>query len=523
MLSTVVSGLNPSNVIGQSRRAKIIWATWFLAITSLTGVLGLFMLYTGSKPPIIAWLIFFMGTVAILYQPISGVYLTVFFALLSDTILAPWYPFVKNFSSVESIFYLNNQLIISPLEVYLALTLVSWLGRAAFQRKIKFYTGPLFWPTMLFMAFVVFGLAFGLGTGGNLNVALWEARPIFYLPVMLILVSNLITTRRHVSLLIWTALLAMVLLAIYGDVYFFFTLKGSLEGVNEITEHAAAVRMNTLFVFILAVWLYKGSTIKRFVLPWLAPIALVAYFATQRRSAFLSLAIALVLIALILFKERRRLFWMIVPPLVVIFGLYVVIFWNSTSTLAMPAEAIKSIVAQNQASVEDQLSNMYRVIENVNTSFTIHRHPLTGVGFGNKFYIIVPLPDISFFTWWEYITHNSIIWIWMKMGVGGFLSLLFLIGYSIMIGVRVLLRMPGGDLSAVALTAIIYIVMHFIYAYVDMSWDTQSMLYIGMMMGLINSLERIAAQPAPLPMKRWPWQPEPKPLPGLKHISESDI
>jgi hypothetical protein len=61
-------------------------------------------------------------------------------------------------------------------------------------------------------------------------------------------------------------------------------------------------------------------------------------------------------------------------------------------------------------------------------------------------------------------------------------------------------------MSAFALTAILYIVMHFIYAYVDMSWEAQSMIFVGIMMGLINSFERIAEQPILSPVKRWPWQ-----------------
>jgi hypothetical protein len=32
------------------------------------------------------------------------------------------------------------------------------------------------------------------------------------------------------------------------------------------------------------------------------------------------------------------------------------------------------------------------------------------------------------------------------------------------------------------------------------------MIYIGAMMGLINSLERITENPIPIPHQRWPWQ-----------------
>ena len=86
----------------------------------------------------------------------------------------------------------------------------------------------------------------------------------------------------------------------------------------------------------------------------------------------------------------------------------------------------------------------------------------------------------------------------MVTGGGGFLAMIFLVGYAIMTGVRVLWKMPGGDLSAIALVAVLYLIMHFTYAYVDMSWDIQSMLYVGAMMGLINILEHIVVLPEKL-------------------------
>src|SRR5690606_32481427 len=112
-------------------------------------------------------------------------------------------------------------------------------------------------------------------------------------------------------------------------------------------------------------------------------------------------------------------------------------------------------------------------------------------------------------------THNSIFWIWMKTGIGGFLALIVLVGSAVMLGARALWRMPGGDVSVAAYVATLYIIMHFCFAYVDISWDNQSMVYVGAMMGVVNVLERIVARPAPLPAKRWPWLPDPRPVPGL--------
>jgi hypothetical protein len=397
----------------------------------------------------------------------------------------------------------------------IALTFVSWLGRAAMQRKLEGHAGPLFWPMLSFSMFITFGLIYGLLHHGNMTIALWEVRTIYYMPAMLILTGNLLETRAHVNCLIWTIVVALFLDGLAGAWFVVSILNFDLHALEAIAEHSYSIHLNTLFTLTIAVWLFRGSRVKRIVLPLMLPVILLSYFANQRRASYITLAIGLMIIAIVLYYENRKAFWLIVPLACVVGAIYVAAFWNSSGGIGGPARAIRSVVAP-QPGGRDDSSNLYRVIENVNTKFTIKQRALTGVGFGNKFYIIVPMPDISFFIWWEYITHNSILWIWMQTGVGGFVSLLFLIGMAIIVGVRTLWRMPGGDLSAFALMATLYIIMHFIYAYVDMSWEAQSMIYLGTMMGLINGLERIAAQPVACPPPRWPWQaqagvpPEPR-------------
>jgi len=507
---------NPHHVRNRQLRSSLTWLFWFLAVMGVGGLLSLVMVVRGPNVSVIAWLIYLTGVAIIFYRPRYGLYLVIFLVLVGDNYLTPWFPFTKNFSSGESLLYLNDALIVSPLESYFALIFISWLGRGAMQRKMSFYFSELFLPAMVFLAFIFFGLFYGVSTGGNLNIALWESRPLFYLVAMLVLTNNLIETRQQASNLLWAALLALFVEGVIGSYTFLIVLKGSLQGVEAITEHAAAIHMNTLFVLAAASWLYKSSWTKRLVLPLMILPVSLTYLATQRRAAFLTLGIALLLMAILLFRENRKAFWLIVPPIAVVGLLYIAVFWNASGALGLPAQAVKSVVAEDQADAADLSSNLYRQIENVNTGFTVHQRPLTGVGFGQKFYVIVPMPDISFFEWWQYFPHNSIIWIWLKMGVGGFITMLFFVGSAIMIGARAIWRMPGDDLSAIAVTAVFYIIMHFIYAYADISWDTQSMVYVGMMMGLLSSLEHIASKPVEAKPNRWPWQPTPEAAPSLR-------
>jgi hypothetical protein len=207
-----------------------------------------------------------------------------------------------------------------------------------------------------------------------------------------------------------------------------------------------------------------------------------------------------------LYRENRKLFFTLAPTGVIIFLAYLAIFWNNTGSIGIIARAVRSVVGQPTA--RDAASNIYRDIENINSMFNITSSPLLGIGFGNKFTIVAKMPDISTFEWWEYITHNSIMWIWMEAGAGAFFSMLFLTGMAMIVGGRAVWNMPRGPLRGVALMATLYVFMHFTYAYADMSWEGISMTFVGAMIGLINSLEVIATRPLPVKERRWAWESE---------------
>jgi hypothetical protein len=494
-------------VEAQARRATFSWWAMFVALLGLSGFVGVLTLRSGANPAMIAWIFYWVGAVCIFYQPRYGIYLILGLTLVADRALLPWYPFVKNLSSWESLMYLHSSLIISPLETYIVFTALAWLGRMAFERRIRIHTGLLFWPAVLFLAFITYGLGFGLLRGGNLVIALWEGRAIYYLFAMLVLVGNLITERVHVSRLLWIAAIALFLRGVAGTWYVASELNWDTSGVERIAEHSMSIQFTAFFVLAIAAWLYRDSKAMRLLLPLMSPFVLLSFVANHRRAGFLTLGLALGLILLLLYRERRQLFWLITPTCAALFPVYLVAFWNNTGTAGVMARAVRSVIGQPTA--RDAASNIYRDIENINAMFTIRMAPLTGVGFGNKFYIIVPMADISFFEWWEYITHNSVLWVWMKTGAGGFFAMLLLMGLSLALGGKMIWTMPHGPLRGAALVASLYIFSHFVYTYVDMSWDANSMVFVGAMMGLLNCLHLVAARPVSVPTRRWSWEPSP--------------
>ncbi len=486
-----ISGLSPPFPDGESRTGQSLF--FFQELKD-----DVIRLFSGlTMPPVndglirvVGWCLYLAGLVLIVYRAEYGIYLIIFFALIGDAVLRPWYPFVKGFSSRESIFFVHDYFIVSPAETYIILTFLSWLKIFVKKPVLQFYTGPLFGPACTFFVFVVSGLLYGTTTGGSIHIALWEARPIFYLFSMLVSAGNLIQTPKQVSMLFWVITFALLLDGIGASYHYLVVLKSDLGSLAEISEHSAAIHLNTLFGASLAVWLQGATPAKRRVLSAAVPCVLWGYLAMQRRTAFITLAIAIALLSIVLYRENRARFLRVFPVMAALATLYVSIFWSSGSFIAEPIRSFKSVIASNQASAKDQSSDDYRRIENLNLRHTLHQHPLMGVGFGRKFDIVSPMPDISWFTWWEYIPHNSIVWIWLKTGLAGFLSLNFLIGMAIMVGGQGLFLLPAGEQRAIALTASLYILMHFICAYADMSWDGQSMIYVGTAMGVLNGFQR---------------------------------
>ena len=72
------------------------------------------------RPFSIALLLLVVAALAAFLRPVIGVYLIVFLTLVGDYVTTEWWPFFRNLSSRESIMYLHDSIILSPLELLAA-------------------------------------------------------------------------------------------------------------------------------------------------------------------------------------------------------------------------------------------------------------------------------------------------------------------------------------------------------------------------------------------------------------------
>lgn len=107
-------------------------------------------------------------------------------------------------------------------------------------------------------------------------------------------------------------------------------------------------------------------------------------------------------------------------------------------------------------------------------SESVPRAPLKGIGFGSKYDVPVPLFPIKF-SLYVYIPHNEILWLLVKMGAIGFFSFWLFLGSFVFQGASVFsqLRNP-----------------YF-----------QNMIYLGLLMGLLLTLEKLDKETLPNPAR----------------------
>lgn len=426
-------------------------------------------------------------------KPTAALGATLVLALLGDSRSMPWWPSVKNFSAHESVLFFSDQLTISPFEIVLGIVLVVWLIRQYVVPGAKqVELGTLWGPVVLLGLAVVYGLVRGLAAGGDRRVALFDARPLLYVPIVYLLATNLFSSFRHYGRVVWGWMAALFVEASFA-LWRMAEIRSRIGDLMSPVEHTAAVHMNLLIVFIVGtLWFGTRRAGKRILLVALAGPVVFLYVTAERRAAVVALVIGVLFLAIVLYGRDRARFLRVMPLLLLVGAAYTAAFWNTESGMGFPAQAIKTVIAPSTVSAADASSDLYRQVETFDLWYTIRQDPIFGRGFGQPFDTPMRLPDISFFEFWAYLPHNSILGMWMKVGALGFVAFLSMFGLGVAKAVVAARRMVDPDRATLVAVVGSFIPMTLVVAYVDITFDVQTTTVLGTALALVASAERIA-------------------------------
>ncbi|HET7034278.1 MAG TPA: hypothetical protein VFI42_01215 [Thermomicrobiaceae bacterium] len=414
------------------------------------------------------------------------------------------------FQSVSGAFHVPIP--VQPAEILLLLALAAVLFPALSNDPAApaFYRGALFRPVMLFLLAVLACLAYGVVSsrgGFSFNAAWAEARSFIYLTICYVLASNLINTRARLNTFVWIIIVALGLKGLQG-IHSYMIEKQQGVHLDAITGHEDVVFFGTFFVLLSAFKIYGGPKRQQLVmLAFLLPL-LFTELETGRRIAFFVLGMAYVVFGASMLRIKRQTFYRVAPVAALLIGAYTAIFWNHPNgALGQPMRAFKSQIGY--ADARDESSDAWRVLERENITRNIKSAPITGLGFGHEYTFYVAEPSLTTtdpndpskvlgFVYWTYITHCAIFWVWMKMGIFGYLAFWYLFGSGIVLGLITVRTVSDGYCRALAMTIVTLLIMQIMFSYGDLGLTySRSMIYVGLMLGVLVRLPELAVKPLP--------------------------
>ncbi len=468
-----------------------------IALGLLGALFGWLAVLSGGDLTLLALLAVIPLAGMIWYRPVFGLYLVLAAGLLLeqyaiDGLADPVtgrIPFFSNIGGTEGWNAWTHAnlpwLTANPLEILLVFIAIAMVVRKPKTQRLRI--GRLGAPLLLFLLAVLFAWGFGLLQGGDFKVSLWEIRALFYMGACYLLAANLIRTPGQVRIVGWIVIGTIGIKALQGVYRYVVPFHGNLTDIYAITGHEDALFFNTLLLLAAALVIYGGPLRARVATWLLLPFTVFTILATRRRAALFALLVGGAALLFTLPPRHRALLPRIFVPLFLVGLIYVGAFYNSTATIAKPIQMVKSLYQPSDP--RDVSSNEYRNLEQYDVMMTIRRNPILGLGFGRPYEMLVQLPPIPF-PLRDYIPHNEVLWIWLKMGTVGFIIFWLFIASAVVQASLILRRLKDPFFQSLAAMILTLVLMQVVVSYADLQMTFyRNMIYLGVMLGVLVRLD----------------------------------
>jgi O-antigen ligase len=384
---------------------------------------------------------------------------------------------------------------ISPAELVMLAAVLIWITSSISQRSLEFPKGPIGKAYIAFVVVLLFGELQGLAGGGSFLISLWELRPQAYALVAFLLAGSLVRTRADLIRMVGIFVVIVTLKGLIADYRYLVTLHRDLNGIEAIMAHEESYFFALFVVAALGVILWSKNRRIQLAAIALAIIVGLGLDANHRRAGVLALTIGVALFVVLAIRfdsvNRRR---MVIGTviLVVVIGAFLITYWDHQSgVLGQLVRPFHSIV---EPDTRDASSNLYRQAEDANLLLTFRSSPIIGIGFGRPMFYAFHMADISsLYPLWNYIPHNTLLWIGMRMGIFGFVAFFGLLAMATLQACRVARDTRDVLLRGVAIFAVVAIGMELAVGYVDLQLDMyRNLIFLGALLGVIHRLPTIA-------------------------------
>jgi len=385
---------------------------------------------------------------------------------------------------------------VEPVDLLLLMVLLVYLVRTDAW-------GPRWWPRSpvasamgILLGCVVLGLVVGQLHHGQLREALQEVRPMVYLASAYFLTSALIRSRQAFHTMLWAYVIAEAIKACQG-LYVYLETRGWRPRPDAVLSHEEAYFFSIYLLMVAALWMFGVRGRLRKVATYLLPLIIFVDLVNNRRAAWLVLGggiVALFAVGIVALPQRRQKIIKVLVCLVVFIAVYLAAFWHSAGTLGQPATAVKSAFSPNP---RDASSDLYREQEAANLQYNIKHDALLGAGYGVPINYALPIVDLrKTVPTLDYIPHNDVLYILMRLGIVGSVAFWGLLAAAIAAGCR-LARAPNREIAAVGALTVCMTVGYALDGATDVGFYFYRIAFVtGCLLGLAEAGRHLIAMRA---------------------------
>lgn len=471
---------------------------WILLLFASMMAAGMYY-FEGNVALVTGILYLFFILILSVFRIDYSLYLFIFTVLLFEQYAIPGFAtithdvsFFNNLKEISYVPYFHFGMI-SPFEIHILFLSFALLMHMAVRKDFTFKPISVWGAYLVFFACLVLAFLNGMRTGGDFMIALWEVRALFYLCLMYLIVPQILESKKQITLLFWVIIIGITIKALQG-VARFVNLGFTTGGFDVLTNHEDPVFMITLFVLLIGFLLFQtGQKQKLWLLASLL-IFFVGFYVAQRRATYGSLIVSITAILVLLPALKRIQFLKYFIPVLSILLIYGFTFWNNaSSSVGRPVQMLKSAFVEPdmETNFRDYSSNLYRDNENYNLAQTVVNNTVLGTGFGKRYDQPIPLINIRF-PLRDYIPHNHMYWILVKMGSVGFFAFWFFFNCFVAKGTQVFTRLNDPYLKVITLVIVIAVINQMVVSFFDLQLTYyRSMIYLGCLMGLLPVIMHI--------------------------------
>jgi O-antigen ligase len=391
-------------------------------------------------------------------------------------------------------------LIERPIGFLLILIIFAFVCRQFVKRQGFLQGGALLGPFVFFLLCVAWGVVHGVTTGGDFKTIVLEVRPFLYLFESYLLAYNLVTHKNHIKAFLWVMIVAAGVKGIQGCYIYYIVLHRSLLGQNEIMAHEDSFFFAALILLVILFSIHYNYRPQVFAALIALPGVVITLIANERRADYVALLVGFIVAWTLIYcvkKHARKALLTGMITFLVFGAAYVALFAHSSGGVASPARAVISIINPNSADVRDASSNLYRTIEDFDLKYTAKQDAVLGYGFGKEFLQPKTLPNILYEDpIYLLVPHNTIYWIWMRLGTVGYFAFWFLLGSIIVRGCQIVRRLQDRYLQLVAIYIVAVTFMEVVVAYADYQlFFYRNVIYLGLLVGILLKLPKLDLKP----------------------------